>query len=223
MVIIENRWRMQYPSASVGIMVVNDVCNPKHSDALQGKKAELISELQSKFKTKAGLLADDSIQKYSAYYKRYKKTYHVAAQMESIIFKEKAIPCVAALVEAMFMAELKSGLLTAGHDMRKLKMPLMISSAKGEEKYIGISGKEQSVKADDMMIKDEIGIISSILSGPDNRTRITESTTTCMFVVYAPAGIKQFLIEEHFNDIIENIRLFAPGVVVESRQIHQAD
>ncbi|MBP2630190.1 MAG: hypothetical protein H6Q70_818 [Firmicutes bacterium] len=222
MVIIKDRWKMQYPGASVGIMIVNDVCNPKHSDALQRKKAELISELQSKFTTKADLLADDSIQKYSAYYKQYKKTYHVAAQMESIIFKEKAIPCVAALVEAMFMAELKSGLLTAGHDARKLKMPLIISSAKGDEKYIGISGKEQGVKADDMMIQDDIGIISSILYGPDNRTRITESTTTCIFAVYAPAGIGKYLIEEHFNEIIANIRLFAPNIVVESCEIYQA-
>lgn len=222
MVIIEDRWKMQYPGASVGIMIVNDVCNPKHSDDLQRKKAELISGLQSKFTTKADLLADDSIQKYSAYYKQYKKTYHVVAQMESIIFKEKAIPCVAALVEAMFMAELKSGLLTAGHDARKLKMPLIISSAKGDEKYIGISGKEQSVKADDMMIQDDIGIISSILYGPDNRTRITENTTTSMFAVYAPAGIEKYFIEEHFNEIIANILLFAPNIVVESCEIYQA-
>lgn len=222
MVIIEERWKLQYPGASVGIMIVNDVCNPKQSDALQRKKTQLVSELQSKFTTKAGLLADASIQKYSAYYKRYKKTYHVAAQMESVIFKEKAIPCVAALVEAMFMAELKSGLLTAGHDARKLKMPLKISSAKGDERYTEISGKEQSVKAADMMIQDDIGIISSIIYGPDNRTRITESTTTCMFVVYAPAGIEKYLIEEHFNEIIANIQLFAPNIVVESCEIYQA-
>lgn len=38
MVIIEDNWRIQYPGASVGIMIVNKVSNPKHSDALQRKK-----------------------------------------------------------------------------------------------------------------------------------------------------------------------------------------
>lgn len=142
--------------------------------------------------------------------------------MESIIFKGKTVPCVAALVEAMFMAELKNGLLTAGLDVDKLKVPLKIDIAKSDERYIGIGGKEQVTKVHDMMIQDGQGIISSILCGPDNRTRITENTKTCMFVVYAPAGIKKYLIEEHFNEIIANIRLFAPNIVVESCEIYQA-
>lgn len=222
MVIIEKDWRIQYPDASVGVLIVKEVSNPQHCEALQRKKAELISFLQLKFTTKADLLADDSIQKYSTYYKHYKKTYHVVAQMESIIFKGKTIPCVAALVESMFMAELKNGLLTAGHDVDKLKMPLKINIAKGDERYSGIGGKEQVTKVQDMMLQDGEGIISSVLCGPDDRTRITENTKTCMFVVYAPAGIEKYLIEEHFNEIITNIRLFAPSIVVESCEIYQA-
>ena len=222
MVIIEKDWRMQYPGASIGVLIVKEVSNPKYCEALQRKKAELISFLQSKFTTKADLFADDSIQKYSTYYKHYKKTYHVVAQMESIIFKGKTIPCIAALVEAMFMAELKSGLLTAGHDVDNLKMPLKIDIAKGDEKYSGIGGREQVTKTHDMMLQDGEGIISSVLGGPDDRTRITENTKKCMFVVYAPAGIRKYLIEEHFNEIIANGRLFAPDIVVESCEIYQA-
>jgi hypothetical protein len=45
---------------------------------------------------------------YVDYYRRHGKTYHVKAQRESIALKGKPIPARAALVEAMFMAELKS-------------------------------------------------------------------------------------------------------------------
>lgn len=61
MVIIEKDWRIQYPGASVGMLIVKEVSNPKHCEALQRKKTELISFLQSKFTTKADLFADDSI------------------------------------------------------------------------------------------------------------------------------------------------------------------
>ena len=43
---------------------------------------------------------------YNACYKGFKKTYHVQLQLESVALKGRSIPRVAALMEAMFMAEL---------------------------------------------------------------------------------------------------------------------
>ena len=76
-----------------------------------------------------------SLQVYDAYYKRFKKTYHVQLQLESIAFKGKSIPSVAALVEAMFMAEVKNMLLTAGHDLDTLQLPARLDVTKGDEVY----------------------------------------------------------------------------------------
>jgi hypothetical protein len=42
-----------------------------------------------------------------------KKTYHIALQLEPVVLKGKSLPNVAALVEAMFTAELGDLLLTA--------------------------------------------------------------------------------------------------------------
>lgn len=222
MLILEDEWEKLYPGASIGMMTVSKVRNPKYHEALEKKKAELIESLQLTFKAKADLFAYESIQIYAAYYKHYKKTYHVVSQMESLIFKNRSIPCVATLVEAMFMAELNNGLLTAGHDVDTMKFPLKIGVSTGKESYQGISGKKQTTKQGDMIMYDREGVISSILCGPDDRTKIMENTTNCAFIVYMPAGIKQCAIEKHFDEIIENIRLFAPEVIVESRNIYKA-
>jgi len=40
-----------------------------------------------------------------------------------------------------------------------------------------------------MFIADGQGVISSIVYGPDRRTRITLATRNAVFTVYAPAGI----------------------------------
>lgn len=44
-------------------------------------------------------------------------------------------PSVAALVEAMFIAELKNLLLTAGHDLDAVELPLKLDIARGGERY----------------------------------------------------------------------------------------
>ena len=54
---------------------------------------------------------------YDAFYRSFKKTYHVQLQLESVVFKDKTIFSPSALVACMFMAELETGLLTAAHDL----------------------------------------------------------------------------------------------------------
>ena len=56
-------------------------------------------------------------------------------QLESA-FKCKPVPSAAALVEAMFMAELESQLLTAGHDLDSLRSPLILDVSSGNDRYV---------------------------------------------------------------------------------------
>ena len=69
------------------------------------------------------------------------------------------------------MAEIDSRLLTAGHDLAALEGRLRLDVATGTESYTLLRGTPQAPKAGDMMICDEGGIISSIVYGPDQRTR----------------------------------------------------
>jgi DNA/RNA-binding domain of Phe-tRNA-synthetase-like protein len=163
------------------------------------------------------------LQAYEAYYHRFKKTYHVQLQLESILFKGKSIPSVAALVEAMFMAEMDNLLLTAGHDLDALQLPVRLDVAEENERYILLRGLEQETKAGDMLIRDGAGIISSILYGPDQRTQITARTKNVMFTVYAPAGIDEPTLIQHLLEIQKNVALIAPRTRVEMLKVFGAD
>ncbi len=157
---------------------------------------------------------------YGEYYKRFKKTYHVQLQLESIVLKGKSIPSVASLVECMFMAEVKNMLLTAGHDLDKLQLPLTLDVTKGTESYTVMRGEEQTVKAGDMMISDQAGIISNIIYGPDQRTQISESTRNVVFTVYAPAGIEESLIMRHLLDMRDDVLVIAPQAEMELLHVY---
>ncbi len=193
MLTVSEAWKIAYPEASVGVLAIRNVVNPEHHPALESRKAELENDLRARFSAhdRAALKALPTIQAYNAYYKRFKKTYHVLHQIESVALKGQSIPRVATLVEAMFMAELENLLLTAGHDLEAVQMPVRLDVSNGSERYVRLNGQEQVMKAGDMMIADAQGIISSIIYGPDRRTQITSDTRQVLFTVYAPAGIER--------------------------------
>lgn len=219
MLIVSQRWKAAYPGAAVGVLAMCDVANPERHPALDRRKAELEHQLRARFADRAELKALAPIQAYTAYYKRFKKTYHVLLQLESVVLKGKPIPRVAALVEAMFVAELQNLLLTAGHDLDVVQMPVRLDVSDGSERYLRLNGQEQVLKAGDMMIADAQGVISSVLYGPDRRTRITPDTHRVLFTVYAPPGIGERAVRQHLHDIEAHVTLVAPQAGVEVLEV----
>jgi DNA/RNA-binding domain of Phe-tRNA-synthetase-like protein len=214
---LTSAWKSSFPGAHAGVLVMRNVSNPAHHAELEKLKAELEEGLRSQFagQDRAAIAGHPILQVYGEYYKRFKKTYHVQLQLETIALKGKSIPSVASLVECMFMAEVKNMLLTAGHDLDKLQLPLTLDVTKGDESYVLLRGETQTVKAGDMMISDQAGIISNIIYGPDQRTQITESTRNVVFTVYAPAGIDEQAIVGHLQDMRDYVRIIAPEAEVE--------
>ena len=210
-------WKSSFPNAHAGILVIRNASNPTHHAELEKRKAELEESLHAQFagQDRAAIANHPVFKIYGEYYKRFKKTYHVQLQLESIVLKGKSIPSVASLVECMFMAEVKNMLLTAGHDLDKLHLPLTLDVTQGTESYTLMRGTEQTVKAGDMTISDQASIISNIIYGPDQRTQISESTRNMVFTVYAPAGIDEQLIMRHLEDIRDYVLIVAPQVEVE--------
>lgn len=221
---VTEKWKAAYPNASAGVLVMRDVANPKHHVALNERKIQLEASLKEKFKgyDRASLRNHTPLCEYHAHYKRFKKSYHVQLQLESLLFKGKSIPNVAALVEVMFMAELKNLLLTAGHDFDKVQSPVKLDVSTGEERFIGINGREQQLKKRDMFIADEESILSNIIYGPDKRTRITSATKNVLFTVYAPKGIPQDAVMQHLQDMRDDVWLITPDATVDLLAVYDA-
>ena len=219
---VTSKWKSTYPDAHAGVLVMRAVSNPLHHPALESRKAALEQELRKQFsgQDRAAIASHPILRAYAEYYRQFKKTYHIQLQLESIVLKGKSIPSVAALVEAMFMAEMKDMLLTAGHHLDTLQLPLSLDVAAGTEQYTLLRGDQQTLKAGDMMISDQVGVISSIVHGPDQRTQITPETRNVIFTVYAPTGISRQSVAQHLHSIKENVLLFAPQAQVELFQVY---
>lgn len=222
MILISESWKATYPGAALGTLVMRSVLNPPTHPALDAAKKKLEDDLRARYGgyDRARLKSLPVIQAYNDYYAHFRKTYHVQLQLESIAFKGKSLPQVAALVEAMFMAELNNQLLTAAHDLDAARMPLRLEIASGIERYTLLNGQDQELKPGDMIMVDADGVICSVIYGADQRTRITPATRQVIFVVYAPPGISHQTVEAHLREIETNVLLIAPEAVTTSLKVY---
>ena len=217
MIRVSPNWREHEPEASVGLLAIRGALNiPDHPELQKAKKA-LEEELRAQYAgmDRKALRKEPVLAAYDAFYRRFRKSYHVQLQLESVVIKGKPIFSPSALVTCMFMAELKTGLLTAAHDFDVLVLPLTAEIAEGEETYQKLNGTEQQLKTGDLYIRDQQGILSSVIYGPDQRTQILPDTINSIFTTYGPPGISASQIERQLEILEGYIRLFAPKAVRE--------
>lgn len=219
MLAVTDEWKKAYPEAHAGILHLSQVSNPERHPELDLMKEKLAEGLKTRFKDLEQLRSAEPIKAYQAYYKRFKKSYHVQHQLESLIFKGKPIPRVAALVEAMFVAELGNMLLTAGHDLDLIQGEITLGVSNGSERYTRLNGQEQDLKAGDMFMADFKGVISSVIYGPDKRTMIRRETRNVLFAVYAPPGISEEALRRHLEELGQNVKVVSPEAQLESLEI----
>jgi DNA/RNA-binding domain of Phe-tRNA-synthetase-like protein len=218
------RWHETFPGGHVGVLLAGNVDNSKHAASLEQRKREIESRLRQKFAgfSRSDLMDLEVLQAYRTYYKKFDKTYHVLLQLESVVQRGKSLPNVSPLVDANFMAELETLILTAGHDADMLEAPVTIDATHGGETFAQMNGSVCSLKPCDMMMADSKEIVCTILYGQDTRTMISPGTHRALYVAYAPSGISEGMVQQQLDSIYENILLVSPHAEIERSKIFSA-
>jgi DNA/RNA-binding domain of Phe-tRNA-synthetase-like protein len=216
-------WRQGCPGASVGILALRGAANPPADPAVAAEADAQERELRAAWTDRDALRSAPPFPAYAAWYKRFGQRYHVMLQRESVALKGKPVPRVAGLVEAMFLAELRTGILLAGHDLDAVALPLSLGVGTGEERYRTPRGEDAVVKPGDMWVGDREGVLSAVVTGPAERARIEPGTTAALYVAYAPAGVPAADVAACLARIERTVRGFAPGVAREALLVVEAD
>jgi DNA/RNA-binding domain of Phe-tRNA-synthetase-like protein len=197
-VTLTSELKAAYPDSIFGSLVVENVENIKKDERLENLKRELENTIR--------LSSDeDSVMKsYDIYFKKWGKTYPIEFQIKTIK-KGGSLPQVSLLVDSMFLAELKNKILTSGHDLDSLKESLFFDVSKGGEEYIKLNGEKQVLKENDIILRDDEGVLASVLYGPARRTSISPSTRNALYFAWCPYSVSEDAISSHLNDILSNI------------------
>jgi DNA/RNA-binding domain of Phe-tRNA-synthetase-like protein len=220
--VIDASWQTRAePGAIAGFLALDQVSNPPQHDGINELASALEAELRERFagQDRAAIQETPPHPAYAAFYKRFGQRYHVGMQLDSVARKGKSLPRVAALVEAMFIAELRNGILTAGHDWQALTPPVMLGVGTGAETFTKANGETTSIKDGDLYTADAHGVLSAIISGPSALARIGPDTTNVLFVVYAPAGVEPSRVEAHLDELEANVRLISPAAIITGRTL----
>jgi len=206
-------WKANFPGTCFGVLVMENIDNTALNSGLEERKASLEESLRLRHngKSRKEIALSPPFEAYERYYRRFGQGYPVLHQVETVALKGKPVFSPSPLVAAMFMAELGNGLLTAGHDMDKVSLPLILDISRGGENYQAMGGKERKLLQGDMFLSDRRGILSSVLFGPDDRSPITAATTRALFTVYGAPSIATEKLRAHLEEIEELVSTLSPG------------
>jgi DNA/RNA-binding domain of Phe-tRNA-synthetase-like protein len=214
-------WYAAHPGATYGLIAFRHVQNPPSHEGINAVATELEHSVRERYSAdeRDALRATPPLPAYTAYYKRWGQRYHVGMQLESVALKGKPIPRVAALVEAMFVSELANLLLTGGHDLDQLTLPVVLDAGTGQE-FTAPNGKTQAVKEGDMFTADAEGrVLSAVITGPSDFARISPETISALFYAYGPPGISADDMAMHLDAIERNVRLISPDAATITREV----
>jgi DNA/RNA-binding domain of Phe-tRNA-synthetase-like protein len=219
-----DEWRAAHPGAAIGLLELSGVTNADAAFELADRKRETEARLRERYKglTRQALLSLPVMAAYVRYYRGFSKTYHVQLQVESIALKGKNLPDVSPLVDANFVAEVETLVLTAGHDVAKLRGVVSIDVARDGDQMTQMNGTLKPIPAGDMIMRDADGVCCSIIYGQDNRSPVSSATSHVLYVAYAPAGVPAETVDAQLRSLEENVRLFSPAAVVEQHRLLSA-
>lgn len=205
----------------IGLLELSGVEKTPSYSQLDQRKRETEMHLRAHYNgfTRQDFLSLPVMSHYERYYKQFNKTYHVQLQVESIVLKGKDLPTVIPLVDANFMAEVETFVLTAGHDVEKLHGPVFMDVSREGEHISQMNGTFKAIRKGDMIMRDANGICCSVIYGQDNRSPISRETSCVLYVAYAPTGISPETVDTQLKKIESNIRLFSPNAIVELHQL----
>jgi DNA/RNA-binding domain of Phe-tRNA-synthetase-like protein len=214
-------WRTAHPGATIGLLELWGLDNTGSSSRLNERKREIEAGLRERYHgfARQDFLALPAMADYERYYKRFNKTYHVQLQLESIVLKGKHLPNVSPAVDANFMAEVETMILTAGHDAQKLHAPIVIDVSREGEQMTQMNGTPRAIRSGDMIMRDAEGICCSVIYGQDARSPVSPQTSHVLYVAYAPAGVAPEAVERQLRGIEEHLRLLSADVAVEQRRL----
>ncbi len=220
-----DRWKAANPEGVIGLLELSGVEQPLFSTPLDERKREVEARLREKYAyfLRKEFLALPVMEAYNRYYRRFDKTFHVLLQVESIALKSRHLPSIVPLVDANFMAEVETFVLTAGHDARRLIEPVRIDISQPGDRMTPMGGTHRPITPGDMVMRDRRSVRCSILHGQDDLSPITAGTAHVLYVAYAPMGVPPESVKAHLEQVEENVRLFAPQAVREQSRLLRAD
>ena len=125
---------------------------------------------------------------YFRFFKKFKKTYPVLMQLESILLKGRPFPHANPITAIPFLAELETQHLLGTHDVEQVQGSVRLFAGTEKAPFPGMRGEEVHTYPGDFCGRDDGGIIFSMIAGADDRTCVREGSAHVFYPAFGVAG-----------------------------------
>jgi len=182
--------------------------------ALAQQKINQLKEKYTNYDRKA-VWADN---KHYRFFKKFKKTYPVMLQFESVTFKDRPFPAFNPISEVAFLLEITTFALSGTHDISKIDGDVMLYIADKKEDFMGMRDMLHTYP-NDFCAKDGSGIIFSLIAGTDRRTCASPDSRNVLYPIFCTPDTDTQHIKTVSDTLTEYIKVLAPTAEIEIKII----
>lgn len=152
---------------------------------------------------------------YVRFFKKFKKTYPLVFQYESIALKGRSFAMENPAAAVAFIAEMSTLMLSGAHDADRLEGDVTLFCPDEKIPFSGLTGAGLHTYPGDFCARDSGGIVFSLIAGADGRSAVSEKSRNVIYPVFGVPGMDCRRLRPAMEQLAFCARTLAPGAVAE--------
>ena len=205
---ISTRYREKYPGVGFGLTLISGCQNHENPPGFDQHKRKLLRKMRKR-QTLAEITA--RIEVYADFFNSFGHACPLTEHLRRTV--HSGFPRYDLIVDAHFMAEMCAGILVAVTDYDCFDGRLTLDTTADGEVCAGMGGREFTTAEDEIVLRDESGIVCVLCQGADEKTRARPGTTNVLFYAYAVPGIESQYLKDGLTIAAETMTEFGGGQI----------
>ena len=203
---ITDRYRRRFPELPFGTGTIQGCTYFEKSEAFKLYKRDLLRKTR-----KRQPLAEigDRINVYDKFFSDWGYPCPLPGHLKRMI--EMGFPIVNLYIDTHIMAEMGHGILMAIQDLERFKGGWRLDLSEEGETYQAVSGRVNLCKEEEIVLRDEEGIVCSLFQGPDFKTKVDPSSQNIVVYVFTAPGVKEEFVSKGLDLALEILEKFGGG------------
>jgi hypothetical protein len=204
--IITDAYRLRFPNLSFGIGTIQDCTYFEKSDSFKLYKREFLRKMRRR--TSLAQI-EERINLYDQFFKEWGYPCPLPGNFKRTI--EMGFPIVNLYIDTHIIAEMYHGILMAIQDLDRFHGEWRLDLANEGETFQGVSGKMIQCKEEEIVLRDETGVVCSLFQGPDFRTKVDGSSKNIVVYAFTAPGVQEEQVENGLQLALEILQKFGNG------------
>jgi DNA/RNA-binding domain of Phe-tRNA-synthetase-like protein len=204
--IITDAYRLRFPNLPFGIGTIQGCTYFEKNESFKLYKRELLR----KMRRRANLVQiEEGTNLYDQFFKEWGYPCPLPGHFKRTI--EMGFPIINLYIDTHIIAEMCHGILMAIQDLNHFYGQWRLDLANEGETFQGVSGKMIQCKEEEIVLRDEKGMVCSLFQGPDFRTKVDASSKNIVVYVFTAPGVKEEQVGNGLQLALEILEKFGLG------------